>query len=68
MVAQASRSETVAAESEHERDLFEVAVEQFEIAAEVLGLDDDMRRILSHCQRALTVNFPVEMDDGSVQV
>ncbi|MBA3415315.1 MAG: Glu/Leu/Phe/Val dehydrogenase [Chloroflexia bacterium] len=68
MVAQASRSETAAAESEHERDLFEVAVEQFEIAAEVLGLDDDMRRILSHCQRALTVNFPVEMDDGSVQV
>ncbi len=27
-----------------------------------------MRRILSHCQTELTVNFPVEMDDGSVQV
>ena len=40
----------------------------FDIAADVLGLDDDMRRILSHCQRELTVNFPVEMDDGSVQV
>ena len=51
-----------------ERDLFDVAVEQFEIAADVLGLDDGMRRILSHCQRELTVNFPVEMDDGSVQV
>ena len=51
-----------------ERDLFEVAVEQFEIAADVLGLDDDMRRVLSHCQRELTVHFPVEMDDGSVQV
>ncbi len=50
------------------RDLFEVAVQQFEIAADVLGLDDDMRRILSHCQRELTVNFPVELDDGSVQV
>src|SRR5918998_6504573 len=50
------------------RDLFGVAVEQFEIAAEVLGLDDDMRKILSHCQRELTVNFPVEMDDGSVVV
>ena len=32
------------------------------------GLEDDMRRILSHCQRELTVNFPVEMDDGSVEV
>src|SRR5215213_9495893 len=50
------------------RDLFDVAVEQFQIAADVLGLDDDMRKILSHCQRELTVNFPVEMDDGSVQV
>ncbi|MGH2614934.1 MAG: Glu/Leu/Phe/Val family dehydrogenase [Thermomicrobiales bacterium] len=51
-----------------ERDLFEVAVEQFEIAADVVSLDDDMRQILSHCQRELTVNFPVEMDDGSVEV
>jgi glutamate dehydrogenase (NAD(P)+) len=65
MVAQATSVE--AAHSEH-RDLFEVAVEQFDIAADVLGLDEDMRRILSHCQRELTVNFPVEMDDGSVQV
>jgi glutamate dehydrogenase (NAD(P)+) len=51
-----------------ERDLFQVAVEQFDIAADVLGLDDGMRQILSHCQRELTVNFPVEMDDGSVVV
>jgi glutamate dehydrogenase (NAD(P)+) len=51
-----------------ERDLFDVAVEQFQIAADVLGLDDDMRKILSHCQRELTVHFPVEMDDGSVEV
>ncbi len=51
-----------------ERDLFQVAVEQFLIAAEVLGLDDDMRKILSHCQREIIVNFPVEMDDGSVEV
>jgi glutamate dehydrogenase (NAD(P)+) len=49
-------------------DLFDVAVEQFTIAADVLGLSDDLRRILSHCQRELTVHFPVEMDDGSVQV
>ncbi|HET7095046.1 MAG TPA: Glu/Leu/Phe/Val dehydrogenase, partial [Thermomicrobiales bacterium] len=53
---------------EPRRNLFDVAVEQFEIAADVIDLDDDMRRILSHCQRALTVHFPVEMDDGSVQV
>jgi glutamate dehydrogenase (NAD(P)+) len=51
-----------------DHDLFDVAVAQFDIAADVLGLDDDMRQILRYCQRELTVNFPVEMDDGSVEV
>nr|MBA3450948.1 Glu/Leu/Phe/Val dehydrogenase [Chloroflexia bacterium] len=55
-------------ELEEEHDLFQVAVEQFLIAADVLGLDNDMRKILSHCQREVIVNFPVEMDDGSVEV
>jgi len=52
----------------HEHTLFEVAVEQFNIAADVIGLDEDMRRVLSRCERELTVHFPVEMDDGSVEV
>jgi glutamate dehydrogenase (NAD(P)+) len=60
--------ETSAGAVEKAHDLFAVAVEQFDIAADVLGLDDDMREILRHCQRELTVNFPVEMDDGSVEV
>jgi glutamate dehydrogenase (NAD(P)+) len=48
--------------------LYDVAVEQFNAAANVLNLDDGQRAILSHCKRELTVNFPVEMDDGSVKV
>jgi glutamate dehydrogenase (NAD(P)+) len=48
--------------------LFEVAIEQFGIAADVIGLSDDLRGILSHCNRETTVNFPVEMDDGSVEM
>ena len=51
-----------------ERDLFATAVEQFNRAADVVGLEDSMRRILSVCQREVTVSFPVEMDDGSVKV
>jgi glutamate dehydrogenase (NAD(P)+) len=50
------------------QNLWEVAVEQFNAASDVMGLDDDMRRVLGHCQREFTVNFPVEMDDGSVEV
>src|SRR5919107_74488 len=61
-------SERNTARAREQRDLFDVAVEQFQIAADVLGLDDGMRKILSHCQRELTVHFPVEMDDGSVEV
>ncbi len=52
----------------HVPDLFDIAVRQFNVAADVLQLEDSMRQILSTCQRELTVNFPVEMDDGSVQV
>lgn len=51
-----------------EKSLFDIAVEQFNIAADVIDLDDNMRRVLAVCNRETTVNFPVEMDDGSVQV
>ncbi len=49
-------------------NLFDVAVHQFHIAADRLGLDDGMRGILSHCEAELTVSFPVEMDDGTVRM
>lgn len=49
-------------------DLYEVAVRQFGIAADVIRLEDSIRGVLGHCQRELTVNFPVEMDDGSVEI
>ena len=52
----------------HEETLFDVAVEQFDIASDVIGLTDDLRGILSHCNRETIVNFPVEMDDGSVEM
>jgi glutamate dehydrogenase (NAD(P)+) len=51
-----------------ERSLFEMAVEQFNTAAETMSLDENLRRVLSVCQRQFTVNFPVQMDDGSVRI
>ena len=45
-----------------------VALRQFDDAAAVLGLDDDMADLLRHTKRELTVNFPVTMDDGSIRV
>jgi glutamate dehydrogenase (NAD(P)+) len=55
-------------ESQHKENPFEIAQQQFDIAAEILNLNDGMRQILRVPQRELTVRFPVTMDDGSVRV
>jgi glutamate dehydrogenase (NAD(P)+) len=47
---------------------FEIAVRQFDIAAEKLGLDAGMREVLRHPKRQLIVSVPTLMDDGSVRV
>ncbi len=44
------------------------AQRQFDAAADLLELDQGVRRMLRVPQRQLTVDFPVKMDDGSVQV
>jgi glutamate dehydrogenase (NAD(P)+) len=47
---------------------YEIAVQQFDRAAEYLDLKFGIREMLRKPKRELTVNFPVKMDDGSVQV
>jgi len=45
-----------------------VAQQQFDLAAEHLNLDPGIRQVLREPRRALTVTFPVKMDDGMVRV
>ena len=47
---------------------FDNAIEQFNAVADRLHLDEGMREVLRHCKREFTVNFPVQMDDGSIRV
>ncbi len=47
---------------------WEVAQHQFDLAAERLNLDPGLRAVLREPRRALTVHFPVHMDDGTVKV
>ena len=47
---------------------WQVAQQQFDLAAEMLNLDPGLRDVLREPRRELTVHFPVHMDDGSVQV
>ena len=49
-------------------NIWAIAQEQFDHAAEKLALDPGLRRVLRVPKRELTVNFPVTMDDGHVEV
>ncbi|HET8852058.1 MAG TPA: Glu/Leu/Phe/Val dehydrogenase [Ktedonobacteraceae bacterium] len=44
-----------------------MALEQFEAAAKVLNLSEDMREVLRQPKRELTVNFPVRLDNGRIK-
>jgi glutamate dehydrogenase (NAD(P)+) len=46
---------------------YDMAVQQFELAAEKLALSADMREILRRPKRELTVNFPVRLDNGRIK-
>jgi len=47
---------------------FETALEQFDRAADLLGLDPGMREVLRRPKRQLIVSVPTKMDDGSIRV
>ncbi len=51
---------------EKDESAYAIAQEQFDRAADVLDLDDDLRRVLREVKRELTVHFPVLMDDHSI--
>jgi glutamate dehydrogenase (NAD(P)+) len=53
---------------EKDESAYAIAQEQFDRAADVLDLDDDMRKVLREVKRELTVHFPVLMDDRSIEV
>jgi glutamate dehydrogenase (NAD(P)+) len=44
------------------------AITQFNRAAQHLDLSDGMRKLLCSPQRELTINFPVRMDDGTINI
>jgi glutamate dehydrogenase (NAD(P)+) len=47
---------------------YEVAVEQFTAVANRMGINQSMQEVLRNPRRELVVNFPVQMDDGTVRV
>jgi glutamate dehydrogenase (NAD(P)+) len=49
-------------------DPWQNAQRQFDAAADLLGLEPGVRSFLREAQRQLIVNFPVKMDDGSIEM
>ena len=47
---------------------YEMALAQFDAAADRLGLEDSLCRILRACKREFIVRFPVKMDDRSIRI
>ena len=47
---------------------FEMVVSQIDAVCQRLNIEDVYRLRLEKCERELTVNFPVKMDDGTVRV
>jgi glutamate dehydrogenase (NAD(P)+) len=47
---------------------FEMVVSQIDAVCDRLNVEDAYRLRLERCERELTVNFPVKMDDGTVKL
>ena len=51
--------------SRKKQNVFDIAVAQFERAAQALNLDNWLKVVLSQPKNGIIVNFPVRMDDGT---
>ena len=59
---------TTASLLDSETNPWKAAEARFDLAAEKLNLDDGMRKILRSPAREITVNIPVQLDDGRLEV
>ncbi|HSE28495.1 MAG TPA: Glu/Leu/Phe/Val dehydrogenase [Gemmatimonadales bacterium] len=52
----------------HEENPYEAMMSRFDVAAEKLGLDPGLYKILRHPERELTVAVPIQRDNGDIEV
>jgi glutamate dehydrogenase (NAD(P)+) len=48
--------------------IFNAMLEEFDVAARLLGLDPGIWKVLTHPKRQITVSCPVQMDSGEIEV
>jgi len=49
------------------RNPYDITLENFDLAADTLELEDDVRAMLRHPERVLIVNIPIRMDNGRIR-
>jgi glutamate dehydrogenase/leucine dehydrogenase len=49
-----------------EKNAYQVALENFDLAADALGLEESMRAMIKYPERVLEVSVPVRMDSGRI--
>ncbi len=49
-----------------QKNAYEVALENFDLAADALGLDDGLRAMIKYPERVLAVSVPVRLDSGKI--
>jgi len=64
----ATETSPVSISNENEHNPWLAAEARFDEAAERLKLDDGMRKVLGAPSREITVNIPVQLDDGRLEV
>ncbi len=66
MLETTSKHEAAPASMGMQKTQYDIAVEQFQRAADVMKLDANTQEILRKPRRILSINFPVRMDDGRI--
>jgi len=57
-----------AKKAQNRQGMYKVVMDQFEHAADVMGLDAGVRKILSQTNNEIVVHFPVKLDNGTIEV
>ncbi|TMI31630.1 Glu/Leu/Phe/Val dehydrogenase, partial [Candidatus Bathyarchaeota archaeon] len=66
MLETTSKHEAAPSSLGMQKTQYDIAVEQFQRAADLMKLDQNVQEILRKPRRILSINFPVKMDDGRI--
>lgn len=61
-------SNTITTDTAPKKSMYDTVLEQFNATADTIGLNPNIRKILSLTNNEIIVHFPVKMDNGNVEI